>query len=408
MKRFLALLVVSILFVSNSYSQNPYNLYGPENDRGIKPETFYPRFSYDPEVMKDFTFKSSTFKNDQVISTETINMSSSTAEELESYNIVNIKNQNSKPNNSSSILTSIKRSDTVSYQPAKDEIIYRHSKSQELYPSPMQLESIDELVFLNDGRIIATQDQNAFIKYSYDFHGNIIQVISYQSTLSYNEMNPNGVPVFMLSPLTYIEIQYDSSNKMTDKWLFNNQELYFPNENKDYNESLTVHHETYQYNNRDLLKQSSLTTFFIKDLKEDDPNKTELDDLINNPETIDFTKLLNFLHSKEIYTKNYTYNASNKLTNLSVHKEMWSCKNDQLNKINDVNIFDLTIKYDGNKTIVDEITTLEDNKNKKQNIRTVYLLDHNSFLKEKTSYNNSDTKNAFTLETKETMNITYK
>lgn len=395
-----------LLIAFNSYSQDSYQMYGPDVEASLKPKAGLPEFTYDSQLMSSFIYKRETYEDDKLQSTETINRLTRDVQELDYFPVIDVQKSNSTSSDKASM--AIKKSDTVAYTPKNDEIIFNHSLSQELFPTPTRTELLEELVFVNKGKIIAIQDMNMFKKYSYDANENITEIVSYQTILELNERSENPVPVFIMSPLFYVKISYDSSNRMTDKWIYSNQELYFENENSEYNEALIVHHEKYKYNDRDLLDQSTLSTFFIKSFQENDPAAKEYDKLTNDVDTIDFNKLLKFLHSKDVYLKSYTYNTGNQITKKSVNKEQWRFRNNELIKTNSLEVSNISIAQNDNKITVDEEIVIDNNTSDKQRYRTIFVTDQNSYLTEKTTYSNKTKKGELTLETKETMSITYK
>ncbi len=407
MKKILALLFSSI-FLMTSNAQSPYKMYGPST--AVEPTTqaiVSQGFTFSKELMENFTYNLKTYENNTLSLDDTISMLGTDPEELSMYGIRAVDHRMAIINQSPKV------TDTVSYQPTKDEIIFHHSSSKHLFDTPYWSHSIEELVYTNDDKIIASQDQNNFIKFFYDNYDNLIEILSYPSSIEFspdNEDGENGIPVTSLTPYTYVKLSYDEKNRVISKWIYSDQSYLFENTNNTYNEAITLIHYTGKYNNDDQLEQKSITSYRLKNLESESEKSNELALILENPQSVSFNKLTRFFYSKEITPFKYLYDATGKLVSESRKTEEWLYKNDLLEKKATFISNDLSISYLGNTTTLLETTAQANEKGdlKTTSNKQVYTLDEHSFLIEHTSYHKTDTSKVFQIIEKETMKIVYK
>jgi|GEM_PF-5299678 len=405
----LILILFSLLMFMTCYSQSPYNTYGPASATEPAPSEMTPDgFQFDKEVMSKITYNKRIYKGDEISSQKTINS------DLDDMGLTELGIQIIDHKNSVSLIHDTKATDTISYQPFKDEIIFQHISSKQLFDTPYDSHTIDELIFVNNGKVIASQDPNNFIKYFYEDSGKLDEIMTYESSLVFSPVNENGehgIPVTSLTPNTYVRIGYNDNDKIVSKWIYSDQSFYFPNSNTDYNETLILLHYSGSYNDDNEVAQKVITSYRFKNLKEGSKEFNELNQKLENPETIrNFDELNKFYYSKEITTIDFKHDNEGKIIAESFKTEYWNYKNDIAVKKDKFETTERTRTQNGNTIIIDEkLSSIDDTNNLiVQFTRDEYITDDNQFLVEYNHYNKNNEQEEYELSRKEQMTITYK
>ena len=403
--RIITALIFSFTFFNIGISQNPYNPFGTENSEDLIFQSPIPEFTYDSQLIEDFIYKNRTYKNGEIELVDSLQFFKSDSEKLAFYSITEVNDLiNPKVFNGSKV------SDTINYQPQKNEVIFKDSSVKKLYDTPYGMHALDELVFIKDGKIIATHDESVFTKFSYDKNQNITEIISYQAVIEYNPNNDNGeqgIPTYCLSPYTFIKMKYDNQNRVISKWFFMNQEFMMGSSNTEYDDSKTLYHGTFNYDKKGSLNKKVLTHYHITLPEKDSATEKELQLIYNNASSIDFIKLKNYTESKEITNSSINFNRKNQIKSIENCTENWIKSEGEFIKEFDYlsSTWNITYKKDKVNFIESSSTLLPNGIIDTSWKKTEVVRDENSFLKSKVQYVKTTSTEKYQIAQKETMDF---
>ena len=403
--RIITALIFSFTFFNIGISQNPYNPFGPENSEDLIFQSPIPFFTYDSQQTKDFIYKNWTYINGKVETLDSLQFSQDDEYKMTYYSITEVNNLFD-----SKIFNGTKRSDTINYQPQKNEVIFKHPSIKKLHSTPNGISSLDELVFKNNEQIIATHDQAFFTKYYYDKNQNITKIISYQAVIEYSPDNNNGeqgIPNYNLSPYTYIVIKYDNQNRVSSKWFFMNQEFMFGSSSTEYDDSKMLYHGTFNYDKKGRLNDKVLTHYQITLPEKGSATEKELQLIYNNTSSIDFNKLKNYTVSKEIIKSSINFNRKNQTKSIENRTENWIKSQGEFLKQSDYlsSTWDMTYKRNAINFKETTNTLLPNGKIVSSWKKTEAILDENSYLTSSTQYVKKSKQENYQIVQKETMNF---